>query len=393
MVRLKVLILFLLLGINSLYAEKIDLSLREFASMVATDHNVNILIQQSIEDDKIFFYLGDNNSTKVPLTAFSKMLYLKGFNLKKTDGFYFIEKIPEPAPEKPIENVFQTYSLKNPVFNDVQNLLSIYDINGTYIASTNSVTFSAPPKRLKEIVSAISAIDVPQNQVQFKITILETSMDELKDRGINISAIAQTAQTKNSEESVQNYNYFLNLITMPYSTSNNVLSNSKLGFYAVLKYLNQNGYTEIKNSPVITARNQTEVSFSSVKNIPYKSGTSSFQSSSSTSTTTYSYKDVGLKVAIKPIIIHDMVSFDLVLTIEDLLDTTDTPKISKKELKSTYELQRGEMLVLSGINKETLSDSSYGVPVLQDIFLLGEFFKYKSISKSNSVLTMTIEVL
>lgn len=392
MVRLKVLILSLLLGISSVYAEKIDLSLREFASMVASDHNVNILIQQSIEDDKIFFYLGDNNSTKVPLTAFSKMLYLKGFNLKKTDGFYFIEQI-KPPEEKPIENVYQTYALKNPVFNDVKNLLAIYDINGTYIASTNSVTFSAPPKHLKDIVSAIRSVDVPQNQVQFKITILETSMDELKDRGINLSAIAQTATTKNSEETMQSYNYFLNLITMPYSTSNNVLSNSKFGFYAVLKYLNQNGYTEIKNSPVITARNQTEVSFSSVKNIPYKAGTSSYANSSTTSTTTYAYKDVGLKVTIKPIIVDNAVNFDLTLLIEDILDTTDTPSTSKKELKSNYVLQRGEMLVLSGINKETLSDSSYGVPVLQNIFLLGEFFKYKSTSKTNSVLTMTIEVL
>lgn len=393
MVRLKVLILFLLLGINSLYAEKIDLSLREFASMVATDHNVNILIQQSIEDDKIFFYLGDNNSTKVPLTAFSKMLYLKGFNFKKADGFYFIEQIPAPEPEKSIENVFQSFALKNPVFADVQHLLALYDINATYISSTNSVSFSTPPKYLKEIKASIQSIDVPQNQVQFKITILETSINELKDRGINVSAIAQTAQTKNSEENIQNYNYFLNLITMPYSTSNNVLSNSKFGFYAVLKYLNQNGYTEIKNSPVITARNQTEVSFSSVKNIPYKAGTSSYASSSTTSTTSYAYKDVGLKVSIKPIIVDNSVNFDLTLVIEDLLDQTDTPTTSKKELKSTYALQRGEMLVLSGINKETLSDSSYGVPVLQNIFLLGEFFKYKSTSKTNSVLTMTIEVL
>lgn len=384
MVHFKNLILLVLL-LSSLHAEKIDLSLREFASMVASDHNVNILIQQSIEDDKIFFYLGDTNATKVPLSAFSKMLYLKGFNLKKTDGFYFIEQIKIPE-EKPIENVFQSYTLKNPVFPDVQSLLSLYDINGTYISSTNSVAFSVAPKHLKDILSSIRAIDVPQNQVQFKITVLETSVDDLKDRGANVSAYLQTTNDASK--------YFLNLITMPYTATTNVTDNSKTGFYGVLKFLDENGYTKIKNSPIITARNQTEVSFSSVKNIPYKAGTSSYASSSTTSTTSYAYKDVGLKVIIKPIIIENMVNFDLTLTIEDLLDiTNDTPTTSKKELKSTYSLQRGDMLVLSGINKETVSDSSFSIPVLRSIYLLGELFKYSSTSTTNAILTMTIEVL
>jgi general secretion pathway protein D len=353
--------------------------------MVASDHNVNILIQQSIEDDKIFFYLGDTNSTKVPLSAFSKMLYLKGFNLKKTDGFYFIEQIVKPEV-KPVENVFQTVALKNPVFVDVQNLLNTYEINATYIASNNSISFSAPPKRLNEILTSIRAIDVPQSQVQFKITVLETSMDALKDRGANVSAYLQTTNETSK--------YFLNLITMPYTATTNVTDNSKSGFYGVLKFLDENGYTKIKNSPIVTARNQTEVSFSSVKNIPYKAGTSSYSNASTSSTTSYAYKDVGLKVIIKPIIIDNMVNFDLTLTIEDLLSiTNDTPTTSKKELKSTYSLQRGDMLILSGINKETVSDSSYSVPVLRSIYLLGELFKYNSTSTATSILTMTIEVL
>ncbi len=386
MVHFKNLILLVLL-LSSLHAEKIELSLREFASMVATEHNVNILIQQSIEDEKIFFYLGDTNATKVPLTAFSKMLFLKGFNFKKTDGFYYIEQIPAPLPPKPVENVFYSYQLNNPVAVDVQNLLKTYDLNSSnYIASTNSVSFSAPPKLMPEIIKAIKQVDVLQSQVQFKITVLETSMDELKDRGANVSSYIQTTNSSSK--------YFLNLITMPYTATTNVTDNSKSGFYGVLKFLDENGYTKIKNSPIITARNQTEVSFSSVKNIPYKAGTSSYSNASTSSTTSYAYKDVGLKVIIKPIIIGVNVNFDLTLTIEDLLDSTnDTPTTSKKELKSTYSLQRGDMLVLSGIDKETVSDTDYSVPVLRSIYLLGELFKYSSKSTTNSILTMTIEVL
>lgn len=67
---------------------------------------------------------------------------------------------------------------------------------------------------------------------------------------------------------------------------------------------------------------------------------------------------------------------------------------SKKELKSSYKLKKGELLVLSGINKETWPpDSSFGVPVLKDVFILGELFKFESKSKTSSVITITIEVL
>ena len=321
------------------------------------------------------------------------MLYLKGFDLKKDKSdFYYIEPIPEKkeGPKKEpelIKDVFHSVTLKNPVFPDVENLLKMHEgVKYTYISSTNSVSFFCKPEYSAELLKSIFVIDVPQNQVQFKITVLETSIDDLKDRGANISAYLQTTNETSK--------YFLNLITMPYTATTNVTDNSKAGFYGVLKFLDENGYTKIKNSPIITARNQTEVSFSSVKNIPYKAGTSSYASSSTTSTTTYAYKDVGLKVIIKPIIIENMVNFDLTLTIEDLLGTTnDTPTTSKKELKSTYSLQRGDMLVLSGINKETVTDSSYSVPVLRSIYLLGELFKYSSTSTASSILTMTIEVL
>lgn len=383
----QLLVLLLVFISNVAYADKIELNLREFASVVASDNNVNILIQQEIEDEKVFFHVGDINTTKISLDVFSKMLFLKGFDLKKTHGFYFVQKIVKPE-EKPIENVFKKIDLKNAVWSDVESVLKTYDVNAsTYVSSTNSVLFSAHPKKVNEIENAIRLVDVPLNQVQFKITVLETSMTEIKDRGFNLSAITH------STGSSSDISYYLNLITMPYSTSTNVSSSSNLGFYAVVKYLNENGYTQVKNSPVITARNQTEVSFKSVKNIPYKINSSSYANASTTTSTAYSYKDVGLQVAIKPIVIDDKINFDLTLTIEDLLDTTDTPTTSKKELKSTYVLNKGEILVLSGINKESIETSDFNVPGLSNIFVLGEFFKYKSTSKQSTVMTMAIELL
>ncbi|AHJ12441.1 type II secretion system protein GspD [Sulfurospirillum multivorans] len=405
--RIKSLILCLLLSlfISSSFAESIKYSvpLREFAQKVATDNKVNILIQESVDDEQVTFFIGDKDAT-VYLPAFKKMLYLKGLDLKKDKSdFYYIEPIPEKKEEpkkepESIKDVFHSVTLKNPVYSDVENLLKMHEgVKYTYISSTNSVSFFCKPEYSAELLKSIASLDVPYSQIQFKITVLETSLEDVKDRGANLSAYMQSVQKTDSDGNSVNssYNYFLNLITMPYSATTNVLENSKSGFYGVLKYLNQNGFTEIKNSPVITARSQTEASFSSGQNIPYLINTSTYSSASTTSANSYSYKDVGLKIIIKPIIIGDSVNFDLTLTLEDLLSSSDsrTPTTSKKELKSTYLLKKGELLVLSGINKETQLDSSYGIPVLQNIFLLGELFKYESKTKTNSIVTITIEVL
>ena len=353
-----------------------------------------------MDDEQVTFFIGDKDAT-VYLPAFKKMLYLKGLDLKKDKSdFYYIEPIPEKKEEpkkepEPIKDVFHSVTLKNPVFVDVENLLKMHEgVKYTYISSTNSVSFFCKPEYSAELLKSITSLDVPYSQIQFKITVLETSLEDIKDRGANLSAYMQSVQKTDSDGNSVNssYNYFLNLITMPYSATTNVLDNSKSGFYGVLKYLNQNGFTEIKNSPVVTARNQTEASFSSVINTRYSVGTSSYSNASSTSSTSYTYRDVGLKVIIKPIIIENIVHFDLTLILEDILDN-DTLKTSKKELKSNYGLRRGELLVLSGINKETQLDSSYNVPVLSSLWLLGELFKYESKTKTNSIITIAIEVL
>lgn len=396
--------LLLLLLISNLNAEvnKIAIPLREFALNVASYNKVNILIQESIDDEKVTFMVGDKDNS-IYLPAFKKMLFLKGFDFKedKKNNFYFIEKIPEKEKEEkkepePIKDVFHSVTLKNLVFPDVENLLKLHNATYSYIASTNTVAFFCKPEHLETIKTSIKALDVPYSQVQFKITLLETNLNDIRDRGVNLSAYAQSINTTNDETvTKQSFNYFLNLITMPYTAQNNVIENSKSGFYGVLKYLDQNGITKIEDSPVISARSHTEATFSNVKNVRYIVNTSSYSQASTTSQNSYQYKDVGTKIIIKPFALGQVINFNLSLTVESILAGEDsgTPTTSKKELTGNFDLKRGEILVLSGINSSKNLDNSFGVPLIQDLWFVGNFFKYESKTETKSVITITIEVL
>ena len=99
-----------------------------------------------------------------------------------------------------------------------------------------------------------------------------------------------------------------------------------------------------------------------------------------------------MKVSITPTILKDHIDFDLDLVVEDILDeTTLTPQTSKKELKSNYSINRGEILVLSGINKETAYEYRNGVPLLKDIPIIQYLFSIKQKVIQKSVITLTIE--
>lgn len=385
-------VLILLLVCYNLQADKVDVTLREFANIVATQNNINILISSTVEQDKILFLFADKTKTYVMLPAFQKMLLLKDLQLTRSQGFYYIDKIPHPEKKE----FYHTIKLDHLVYDDVKELLTINDIKSVYIKSTNSVGFNSTIKKYNILKKYISDLDIQYPQIQFKINIFYTNIDNLKDRGFNLSAFNQSVEktTENETTNTQNLTYFLNLITMPYNASSNIVDNARAGFYATVKYLNQNGFTNIKNSPVLTARSHSKVSFSSVNNIPYLVSSVKNENADKQTTESIEYKDVGLKIDILPIVINKIVNFDLNLIVEEITSTsTLTPTTQKRELNSSYRLKRGEILVLSGVNRETLLTSDYGIPVLKEIYLLGELFQFKSETKTKETLTISIEVL
>jgi general secretion pathway protein D len=390
-----ILILFLTLTLCNAY--KLEKTLKELAQIVSKQNNINILISKNVKVDDFTFYVS-NPDDNILLPAFKSYLWDNNLTLTFQDGFYLVHEMSYFAPEPEPINLYYI-ELKNLAYEDLKILLSLYDdVENQYIKNTNSLAIKATQTQYEDIYNHISKIDKSLQQVQFKITVLETSLNELKDRGSQIAFDIQSSPSTNSngdESSSQSYNYFLNLITMPYSASTNILDTSKKAFYGTLKYLNQNGYTTIQNSPTLTAKSRRTVNFSSVQNIPYLVQTQEVEDTKTKQSNSYEYKDVGLKIDISPIVLDDVVEFDLSLTIEDILSSSNqnTPTVSKKHLKSNYTLKKGELLVLSGINKTTDLQSSYGVPLLQDIFIVGELFKFKSTDKIETVLTITIEVL
>lgn len=375
----KILILILCLS-SFAKAETIYTDLLNFAELASKFNNIAIVTDDSIDDN--YYYFIYQHDTNLTLSMFRKMLESKGLFLYKKDNFYYITD--KKLPDYDLRRI----DLSNYVVEDVRRIMANFELNATYSTTSNSVFFRADDVAYDQIKQAVASIDKPLEQVEFKLTITETNLKDIKDRGAKLQSLLKPLNHGDLA-------YYINLITSPYTTNSNVVRNDSEGFFGVLNFLDTNGLTKIISSPFLTAKNHTEVNFSAVQNIPYLVQNSQTSATQTTTQNSYQYKDVGLKITLKPVILKDHVDFDLHLILEDLLSSANTltPITSKKELKSSYSLKRGDILVLSGINKTTTQKQRNGIPILKDIFILKYLFSVEQDQDINSVVTLTIQVI
>jgi len=390
----KILIIAFLLALV-LKAQIVKSNLFQFADLASVENKTQILISGSIVPDDYIFFTSSKNP-KISLSLFKKMVELQGLRFLKLDDFYFIDNLTdnqknavnnESLENSSINENLYYIKLSGNSFDELNSILSLYEKNATYISQDNSAVFKASEKQFSEIISYLPNFDTKEKeQVSFKITILETETNVLKERGTEINSLLELSEHKD-------FKLFFNMLTVPYTQSSNVIKKSN-EFYGVLQFLDKNDITKIKASPFLVAKNNTQVNFSSVKNLPFLSNTSTYTQSAVQTQNTYEYRDVGLKLTLKPVIVGDMIDVDLNLIYENLLSTGDslTPKTSKKELKSNYRLKKGEIIVLSGINQSTNIEVKKGIPILKDIPILQYIFSTKNKELSESILSISIEV-
>ena len=385
------LVLILVLEVSAI---QIKSNLLEFANIAANTNKTQILISGSLKPDDYYFFT-DQKQVNVTLSLFKKMVELQGLRFLKLDDFYFVDidkslnansDFNSTSYEEP-ENLYYIKMHGNS-FAELNAMLYQYDKNATYIAQDNAAVIKATEKQYSEILSYLPNFDNKiVEQIRFKITILETDLSDLRKRGTEVNSLLKAVDSKD-------FRFFFNMITVPYIENSNVITQAA-DFYGVLNFLDQNSITKIKSSPFVVAKSNSEVFFSSVKTIPFLKNTSTFNQYSTQSQNTYDYKDVGLTLKLRPVVVGSNIDVDLDLTFENLLANSDklTPSTSKKQLKSSYRLKRGEIIVLSGINQDIETKGRTGIPLLKDIWLLKYLFSTETTDLSNSILTITIEIV
>lgn len=361
---------------SSLFAETEHLSLTDFSIYASKQNNVNILIDESLSDKSFVFTISGKED--LYLEAFEKALNIHNLELIKNNGLYYVRDV-KSYDEKP---KYRAIKLNFVNYEDIKNFLQVYEnIKFEFIATSKLLMVSSNEKEYNSIKETIEQIDTLPKQLKLKITIIDTNLNKLREKG-----------SQNSILNLDGYSdFFFNLIAYPFSSTNMIPYDQKRGFYSFLKFVNDDGISDFISNPILTLTDGKENSFNVVKNVPFKTGESTIQDTQYRTSNTYEYRDVGLKINVKPTIYEgNNVYLDLELELSNIISLTkeDMPTTSKKTFKQSFRLTKDNILILSGLNQKDETIQESGIPLLKDLPLAGWLFKYEF--KENNLTNLAI---
>jgi general secretion pathway protein D len=237
----------------------------------------------------------------------------------------------------------------------------------------NSLLILATPQEYKVVESALEKLDVVPRQVLIEVSLAEVSLnDDLKygvqwffDRSDNSVTLSNNGSGSISSE-FPGFSYVYSGISSA---------------RAVLNALDSKTNVRVLSSPKLMVLNNHTATLQIGDQVPV--ATQSAQSVSAANApvlTTVQFRDTGVILNITPRVNSGgLVLLDIQQEVSDVAKTTssgiDSPTIQQRKISTSVAVQDGETIALGGLIKENENRGKSGIPILQDIPLLGMAFR------------------
>lgn len=273
-----------------------------------------------------------------------------------------------------------------------------------YDERTNTIIVQDIPDNVQLIGEVIAKLDKTTPQVLIEARIVETTLNNQENLGIDwtVKATASGAKrptifpfTTHTENKYAPTN-------IPAAASTE-FSYGTLNFtqvQAVLELLKTRTDTNILSNPrIVTVDNQAaKINVGSQYPIPtytYNEEQARLQVSG------WEYKDIGIIFNVTPHVNNkNYVTLDIEPTITEILDfvtveNTSLPRLSNESAKTRVMVKDGETLVIGGLIKTKITDVKKKIPILGDIPILGLAFqkREKNIVKTDLLIFLTPRII
>jgi general secretion pathway protein D len=173
-----------------------------------------------------------------------------------------------------------------------------------------------------------------------------------------------------------------------------------VNFVALVRALAGDSESNLLSTPSIVTLDNQEAEIVVGQNVPFVTGEySSTSTGTSTSITnpfrTIERQDVGISLKVKPQINEgNTISMNIEQEVSNISGSSTGAVdlvTNKRSLKTTVQLEDGELLVLGGLIDDVLIDTVQKVPGLGDIPILGALFRAKSVTKTKRNLVVFLK--
>ncbi len=272
--------------------------------------------------------------------------------------------------------------------------------------STNSLIINASPQEYEVISSLVKKLDIVREQILVELLIIELGNDKISEIGIDWATMDQAVPDGvrffgNTDFGIINGFMSGDSQGLNVGMFKDVGGDVKIG--ALLNALGKVSDVNILSTPSIVTQNHSQAKFIVGDNIPFVTKERVTETDPSTPTVIreIDYKDVGVTLEITPHISRGgTIRLQISSVFDNLIDnvtglSADTPTTAKRQIETEISMAHGGTLVIGGLIRDDVSKIEQKVPILGDIPLLGELFKYKRdrLQKKNLLLFITPYIL
>lgn len=249
----------------------------------------------------------------------------------------------------------------------------------------NSIVIKASPSQHRQIEMLIKELDTRNKQVLIKAMIVEITITDDLNLGVELSHVADEFLAFSS------YGLSTNLIpttgtrdiTVSPGGTSAILSPDKVS--AIIQALKKDTNTRVTSAPEILVNDNAVGYINSVAEAPY---TRTDQGQTSTTTSFGGFVEAGTQFALTPHISEgDHLRLEYEITLNSFTAKPSLPSIppprSTTSIQSEATIPQGHTIVVGGLQSAGESESVNKVPLLGDIPLIGGLFKSTSIEKQN----------
>lgn len=255
----------------------------------------------------------------------------------------------------------------------------------------NALMVVAPPEYRASIVELISRLDRPGKQVLLSAIVAEVSRDDATALGLRWSS--QTITPTNGDNSIGlstsaegQRNDFAEAL---FNTS---VLNANVDLNLLLQALSQKTNVSILSEPKIFTSDNQEATFFDGQDIPFVNELQSTNVGNPIQS--FDYRAVGLQLRIRPRITPQRdVDLRVNLQLASIAPgqtVSNALIVDRRETTTQLILKDRQTIVISGILRSEDSNIVRKIPLLGDIPILGELFKSREVSRSNTDLLVFI---
>ncbi len=292
------------------------------------------------------------------------------------------------------------------------NYSSRNDVDIQADPSNNAIVITAPPAVQQELRKVIAQLDIRRAQVLVEAIVAEVRLELAEELGTSLAAYSTDSKgNANGPAIVTNLGSLTSTIvsavaggTLPTNFSGMLagggdIGDGKTNFGILLKALAQDAATNILSTPTLVTLDNVEAEIQVGQEVPFITGQYSNTGASTTALNpfqTIERKDVGLTLKLKPQINEgDAVQLEIEQESSTLAATTSGIKAAdvitnKRTIKTSVLAQDGQVIVLGGLIDDSFRDSREKVPLLGDIPVLGNLFRFSGTSKTKQSLMVFI---